>query len=389
MCISSTTTRSRALTCLITLILLGIQPLWALEPIGATSTGTPHLRLGGALRFGYRYAPWSDEHRASGGQLVYDVLRLNIEAQYRQWALTADYRLYATPSGGPMLKHGYASYTSRGGRHQLQLGLVPVPFGVMPYGSNSFLFNLNYLLGLEDDADMGLRYIYRHAGWVLNAAFYKNADWHSSEETSVSRFGFDIGGRNKEVNQLNLSLERQWGEAVRHRLGASAMVGGIYNLDTHRLGSRVAAALHYTLDYKQFALKSQYTLYAMNSIERPTLDTDHITMTAFGASHRIASRGATYMLGLSYRLPSLPSWLDELCLYNDWSMIDKGIANAYNSTQNILGCFASLGPIQIYADWALASNHPDIGLWNIDGFVEGLPNPGWQSYFYINLGYYF
>lgn len=369
-------------------ITMALLALLSALGVSAQEAENVKLRLGGALRFGYKYAAWSEDHKREGGLLVYDVFRLNPEASYGNFSLTADYRFYATASGGGMLKYGYMSYTPNE-RHQVQLGLVPVPFGVMPCASNSFLFNLNYLLGLEDDSDMGLRYVYNYRGWEASVAFYKNADWFGGEEASPSRFGFDVAGRNREVNQLNLYLHRQWGNTWQHQIGLSSMVGGLYNIDTQAMGSRYATALHYTLDYGALSFKAQYSRYGMYSRPKQGLSTDYVIMTAFGTTHLIASEGDTYSAGLGYRLPFRLPWLSELYLYNDFSMMHKRLDGAHNTYQNILGCLITTGPIQTYVDWALARNHPDMGLGNAEGFVRGLPNQPWQSYLYINLGYYF
>lgn len=61
--------------------------------------------------------------------------------------------------GEASLKHGWLGYRFND-YNQLQVGLTTVPFGIQPYTSNSYFFNINYYVGLEDDADMGIKYIY-------------------------------------------------------------------------------------------------------------------------------------------------------------------------------------------------------------------------------------
>lgn len=350
----------------------------------------PKVRIGGALRFSYKFAPESQDDQTRLGRFAYDVFRLNADASYRQFSLTADYRLYSQASGGGMLKYGYGSYTSLDKKHQIQLGLVPVPFGILPYASNSFLFNINYLLGFEDDSDMGIRYNYKSKGWEASLAFYKNADWLSSGATTASRFGFDVGGRHKEINQLNLFAQRSWGTQVKHQLGASGMIGGLYNIETKKVGRRDALALHYTLAYAGWKLKTQYTRYNMLPKGVEGEEKNSVVMTAFGGAHRIASHGDGYLLGLSYRLGfGSGALLDEIIFYNDFSMLHKRIEGAHDTYQNILGAFLVAGPIEIYCDWMLAHNHPDIGSGNPDGFAKGLAKQPWNNYININFGYYF
>ena len=63
-----------------------------------------------------------------------------------------------------MLREGWIGYRFNDS-HRLQIGLTTVPFGVLPYTGNNYFFNLNYYAGLEDDADMGIKYLFhRTAG---------------------------------------------------------------------------------------------------------------------------------------------------------------------------------------------------------------------------------
>ena len=99
-----------------------------------------------------------------------------------------------------MLKSGWVGYQFND-MHQLQVGLAPVPFGIQPYTSNSYFFNINYYLGLEDDSDMGIKYLYRKGGWEMAFAFFKNADvldFGDQSEVSPDRYAYDVAGRNKD-----------------------------------------------------------------------------------------------------------------------------------------------------------------------------------------------
>lgn len=118
----------------------------------------PVLKIGGALRFNYNYSDWKAGCRKRGGDFGFDVFRLNVDASYHKFQLSADYRFYPSSSGGGMLRQGWLGYQFDK-NNQLQMGLTTVPFGILPYTSNSYFFNLQYYVGLEDDADMGLKYM--------------------------------------------------------------------------------------------------------------------------------------------------------------------------------------------------------------------------------------
>lgn len=56
---------------------------------------------------------------------------------------------------------------------------------------------------------MGIKYVYEGNHWDFAAAFFKNADemlFDPKAETSGDRYGYDVGGRNKEINQFNGQL---------------------------------------------------------------------------------------------------------------------------------------------------------------------------------------
>ena len=160
-----------------------------------------------------------------------------------------------------MLREGWIGY-SFNKSHRLQMGLTTVPFGILPYTGNNYFFNLNYYAGLEDDADMGIKYLFRKNRWELSLAYFQNADLSGTggdTELSASRYAYDIAGRDKEAHQGNVRVVYHFGNLWRQQLGGSVLVGGLYNMDTRKTGFRSAFALHYVVDYQRWNLKIQYT----------------------------------------------------------------------------------------------------------------------------------
>lgn len=351
----------------------------------------PKVKIGGALRFNYNYSDWKHGNKNRGGDFGFDVFRLNINGSYKKLLLDAEYRLYAASSGGGMLKHGWMGYRFNA-NHQVQLGLTTVPFGIMPYTANSFFFNLNYYLGLEDDADMGIKYLYTKKAWEISLAFFKNADvldFGGDSEVSPDRYAYDIGGRNKEVNQANLRVAYHWGKHWKQEIGVSALLGGIYNLDTNRTGSRYAFAIHYVGNYKRWNLKAQYTSYLTNPKNKEGGDCRQVTVVAYGAPYEIAAKADIYTVALSYTIPINQGIFDYIKLYNDFSLMDKYERSFNNSYMNVTGCLLSMGPIYTYIDYALGKNQAWLGD-NWDGaFAAGVPSATWNARFNVNIGYYF
>lgn len=348
------------------------------------------FKLGGALRFNYNYSDWNRGHQKRGGDFGYDVLLLRPQASYKGFLLDADYRFYVKEFGGPMLKYGWMGYQFNS-KSQLQLGLTRVPFGIQPINSHCFLFTITYYVGLEDDADMGLKYVYAGDRWEYNLAFYKNADevlFSPTAETTGDRYGYDIAGRNKEINQFNAQLFYKWGTNVKQRIGASAQFGQIYNLDTERRGTHYAFALHHELNWQGLSLKTQIATYAKNPKNLDGQSRDTIMMTAYGAPYSIASKANVYTLGIGYTIPVKWGPIHAIQFYNDFGWLQKWKKEFNDSFQNISGIMIAAGPVYAYIDYALGLHQAWLGPdWS--AFAEGTGSNSWHARFNINFGYYF
>ena len=350
----------------------------------------PKFKLGGALRFNYNFCDWKPGHRDRGGDFGFDVLYFKLSGSYRNIILSADYRFYSKDFGGPMLKYGWIGYQFND-KSQMQLGLTGVPFGIQPIASHNFFLQIAYYIGLEDDSDMGIKYLYQGDTWDFTFAFFKNADellFGSDNETSDDRYGYDVAGRNKEINQINGQAFYKFGESTRQRLGGSAEFGQLYNLDTRKNGTHYAFALHYELTTKRVSLKAQLTTYAMNPKNGEGDDDELISMTAYGAPYLVAAKANVYMLGAGYTIPVNRKFLKKIQVYNDFGWLDKQNNDYKDSIQNVTGCMLDGGPVCIYVDYALGKNHGWLGP-NFNGFGAGGESDSWHARFNVNVGYYF
>ena len=350
----------------------------------------PKFKLGGALRFNYNFCDWKPGHRDRGGDFGFDVLYFKLSGSYRNIILSADYRFYSKDFGGPMLKYGWIGYQFND-KSQMQLGLTGVPFGIQPIASHNFFLQIAYYIGLEDDSDMGIKYLYQGDTWDFTFAFFKNADellFGSDNETSDDRYGYDVAGRNKEINQINGQAFYKFGESTRQRLGGSAEFGQLYNLDTRKNGTHYAFALHYELTTKRVSLKAQLTTYAMNPKNGEGDDNELISMTAYGAPYLVAAKANVYMLGAGYTIPVNRKFLKKIQVYNDFGWLNKQNNDYKDSFQNVTGCMLDGGPVCIYVDYALGKNHGWLGP-NFNGFGTGGESDSWHARFNVNVGYYF
>lgn len=373
----------RKLFCLLSLILI-------LTTAFAGQKERPAFSLGGALRFNYNFSDWKPGHRDRWGDFGYDVLFFHLSASYKKFLLDADYRFYAKEFGGPMLKYGWIGYQFNP-LCRLEVGLTRVPFGIQPFGAHNFFFQISYYVGLEDDSDMGVKFVYQGERWEYNLAFFKNADemlFGSDNEVTDDRYGYDVAGRNKEINQGNAQVFYKFGNTIARKIGVSAEFGQLYNLDTRKNGTHFAFAVHYELAGRGVSLKTQVTTYAMYPANAPGEDRNVITMTAYGAPYLVASKANIYSAGLGYTIPVRWGPLSAIQIYNDFGWLQKWKHGFNDSFQNVTGCMLSIQPVFVYIDYALGKHHGWLGT-DWDGFGPGAGSNSWHARLNINIGYYF
>lgn len=348
------------------------------------------FKLGGALRFSYNYSDWKPGHRDRGGDFGFDVLILKFDASWKNILMAADYRFYSSDYGGGMLKYGWIGYQFNEKQH-IELGLTRQPFGIQPYGAHNFFFQLAYYVGLEDDSDMGLKYVFEGRKWDFALAFYKNADellFGDKTETSNDRYGYDIAGRNKEINQVNGYMNYKFGNNVRQRIGASGLFGGIYNLDTRKTGTHFAFAIHHELYWKGLSLKTQIATYAMYPKNKEGEPDDVISMTAYGAPYKIAAKGNLYQIGGGWTFPVKWGPISSIQIYTDFGWLQKWEKTFKDSYQLVPGCLITAGPVYTYIDYVMGKRHAWLGPdWN--SFAGENESNQWHARLNLNVGYYF
>lgn len=361
------------------------------------------VKIGGALRFNYNYSTWKPNQKKRGGDFGYDMARINAEASYKGVSMNFEYRLYSQSFGGGMLKQGWFAY-SPSEKVELQLGLTQVPFGITQYNSHNWFFSLNYYMGLEDDHDMGIKYSRKTDDWLIDLAFFKNAEelnFGNNSDISFSRYSYDISSidldgdgqfeyRNKEINQFNGKVIRILkSKKFEHQIGLSLQYGGIFNLDLNENGNHSALGIHYELNFKKWNFKAQWTRFNNSPKTFENDNEDIIAMAAYGAPYLVAAYSNNYTLGISYSIDVDWKPISNLLLYNDFGMMDKTKSEFSDSFMNVTGLLVTAGRLFTYIDFAQGKNHPWLGpLWT-EALAQGDPNAKWEMRFNINFGYYF
>ena len=351
----------------------------------------PEIKIGGALRFNYNLSSWKEGQKERGGDFGYDMFRVNFNASWKDIYLDAEYRLYSEAFGGGFLKQGWVGYRFNE-KDEIQVGLSQVPFGIQQYNSHNWFFNLTYYFGLEDDHDMGVKFLHEDETFEYDLAFYKNAEelqFGGDTETSPNRYSYDVVGRNKEVNQVNGKLIYKFGDSIKNRLGASAQYGGLYNLDTKKTGSHSGLALHYEIDFRNWNFKLQAMNINNDPKNLPGESDEILQMGAYGVPYEVASDYNIYTLAFSKSLPVKLGPISNLQFYNDFGYMDKKIESFEDSFMNVTGILISAGHVYTYVDYAAGYNHSWLGGNFVDDFSTGNPDAKWEARFNINIGYYF
>ena len=370
---------------------------------GVFAQEKPQVKLGGALRFNYNLSTWKPEQKQRGGDFGFDLFRLNAKAAYKGIKLNAEYRLYSSAFGGGILKQGWLGY-DLDDKNELQLGLTQVPFGITQYNSSNWFFSINYYVGLEDDHDMGIKWHHENEKFAFDLAFFKNAEelqFGDASDLSNQRYSYDVSSidvdsdgqldyRNKEVNQLNGNFIYKFNSnKAKHSLGASAQFGGLYNLDTQKMGNHYAFAAYYQMQLEQLKIKAQLTHYAHNP-KNPQGESDtQIAMGAYGAPYLVAAKANTYTFGASYNIPVSLGPISDLTIYNDFGYLQKQQSEFNDTFMNVTGMMVTAGSVYAYFDCAAGKNQPWLGPVWTNGLASGADNANWEVRFNINLGYYF
>lgn len=372
------------------------------------------LRIGGALRYNLLYTIYEGETAPLGtaglNDVTWDMWRLEALGRQGKLDFSFQYRFY--PSFNThFIHHGWLGWSFTA-ETQLQLGVTQVPFGMLPYASHSWWFQLPYYAGLEDDYDMGLKLTHRQGPWDFALAYFILAEPRGTSDPafgpySAARYSYDVvpvpGESNIERHQTNARMAY---DLSGFELGLSGQLGEIYNLATGHGATHWAAAAHIDGAVGPFGLKTQYLYYEYAGVEDDEQNAlDVIQMGAYGfGTYDVAARAHMLLLGLSYSLDVSLGPITSIMFYDDYTFMAKG-GEFENTHQNVLGALISAGPVFIYADVASGKNHP----WLSSAFGgpalgAGRPldvaapitpdnpldsSPGWNTRLNINLGYYF
>ncbi|ACA86132.1 carbohydrate porin [Shewanella woodyi] len=350
------------------------------------------IKFGGAARFQYSYEDYSDSNKDRGGDLDFDLFRIDVDGNIGDILFSAQYRWFQYMN---VIHHAWVGYNFDD-TQQGKIGVTQVPFGILTYASNSYFFSSNFYLGLEDDYDLGLNYTYKTDANRLDLAFYKNdelggLDGYVSDRSD--RYAYDVVGVRLpgegiyDVPTLEAAESNTFNARYVHNLtfndvavelGASAQAGEL-DIAGAQDGDRFAAAIHGVVNYNRWNLKLQVTGY---EYDVDGMDVEQMVVGAYHFYDSIPAEATTYIGNLAYSLPVSIGPISNLTFYNDYSLVTDKSADLEDTFMNVTGMAITAGGLYTYVDFVVAENQPFIG-----GSMVG--NGEVNKRVNINFGYYF
>jgi len=355
----------------------------------ASSSLTPKIKIGGAVRFQYSYEDYNDNNTDRGGDFDFDTFRLDVNGSIGDVKLSAQYRWYQYMN---VVHHAYVAYDFTK-NWEGQVGITQVPFGILNYNSNSFFFSSGYYAGLEDDYDTGLSFIGKYDQHDIRIAFFKNDELGGIDgyvDNRTDRYSYDVVGIRgadegiwdqpatamAESNTLNLRYAYTFDKT---EVGVSLLSGDLEG-SAGSVGDHDAFAVHVKSKVGNFGIMAQYTDYEYD------LDngSDLVAVGAYSFHDSIPAAAKLYNLNLSYSHNVKFGAITNLTFYNDYNvMTDKSGSFNNDTTMNVTGVAISAGGIYAYVDYIMAKNQPFIG-----GTMAG-DSGDTNKRLNINIGYYF
>lgn len=351
------------------------------------------IEVGGAVRFQYEYSDYNQGNKDRVGDLDFDIFRLDFRGEMGDVILSAQYRWFQYMD---VVQHAYFGYNFTDD-WQGQIGVVSVPFGIMPYNSHSYFFNSTFYAGLEDEYDGGVRFLYRTDEWDFDIGFYKadeqggvdtaassRADRYSYETVGVRLPGTDIYADPElpiaESNSWALRGARkiQFANDGTLELGLSAQWGDLHD-GSDSIGDRQAFAAHAKYNYDRWEFMAQVADYKYDV----DVANEGIVVGAYAYYDTIPASATFYTANVAYNLPVDFGPVTSLTFYNDFSLMTNKQGYEEDTTMNVLGMALAAGGVYTYFDIVTARNQPFAG-----GSMVG-ESEDTNTRFNINFGYYF
>ncbi|MEH6347545.1 MAG: hypothetical protein V7785_20790 [Bermanella sp.] len=348
------------------------------------------VNISGSFRSNFTVKDYDDGQKDRSGDANFNVFTLGVDTESNGLRFSGQYRWYNYMD---TLHHMYVA-ASLDEDSEVQVGVMKVPFGILPYESNNYWFGIPYYLGFNDDYDSGIKYLTQSGNLDIQVGFYMSSEFAAS---NANRYSIDVLNSsgsgtstskvetNEETNQFNLRLAYQLDNG---ELGLSTQYGQLYNSTTEKDGNQWAVALHHTAKFGAIQTQLEYIRYEFNPENPDGVDDDTIVVGAFADKYEVAAKGDIAVINLSYDVPVAMGSVSNLRFYNDYSHLVKDNSDFKDSQINTLGVAVTAGSLYVNVDFIMAKNGI-YGGGGSDSYSQGLTSTDWNTRFNVNAGYYF
>ena len=151
------------------------------------------IDIGGAVRIQYSWEDYVQGNRERGGDVDFDIFRIDFNGQLGGVLLSAQYRWFQYMD---VIHHAWVGYRISDD-WELQAGITRVPFGNLDFNSHNFFFSSCYYVGLEDDYDAGIKIVGKHEAHDVRVAFFKTDEMGGIDgfvDNRTDRYSYDVLG---------------------------------------------------------------------------------------------------------------------------------------------------------------------------------------------------
>ncbi|WP_163833594.1 hypothetical protein [Spartinivicinus ruber] len=369
------------------------------EPSEGKAESTNTISPTGAFAFNYA---WRDSGSLHGGddsrlgRASYNKLILGAKGEIEQIDFDFDFDFaYAFYSYQDTIVRAIVGYdfneTWRG-----EMGVIETPFGILPYADNNWWWGTHYYAGLEWDYDLGAKLTYTQDPWNAQMAFIKTEEWGNSSKDE--RYTYDLltddSGRfglqaNEESNRLHgrVGYTFKHGDANKTEVGTSALIGQIYNTVTDDNGDHWAVAVHSDTYIDKWNIRFEGMRYEYHPENPIGVSEDTVLFGGYADKYLIPSEANIFVFNVARTIDVNWGKLKSITCYNDYSILTGG--NSIEDSQiDTLGCSFGIGPIFTYVDFIFGKNAQYFDSDDARGF-GGDGDRNWETYFNLNVGYYF
>ena len=355
------------------------------------------VKVGGTLAYQYRYRTYGEED-TGGGDFDFQRIKLKLSYEHDAIKASAQYDFYRYEDYGrwvTWLEYAWLSYDFDN-NNTVYLGIHEVPFGVAQFSTHSWFETPAYYLGLEDDYDLGIKWIHKHDRWTLQLAYYlqDEGDYRGKSDNSA-RYSADVteegNSFNSEAHQFNVKLARKIEHAENYfsEVGGSMQYGQIPNSETDRNGSHYAFALHSGGHYDRWHIKLSYINYTYDLENPPNQSNDVVVFGFFDFPYYAAAKGQIYNSAIKYTYPVDKGGLKSVAPFIEYSVVDKDKSGWRSTEQAVAGLVWSFRKWYIYSEVYFTKEHPDLGEGNYSTGLNTGSDGEWFTSYLITFAYYF